>query len=166
MKLLQPAEREMIAKAEDARQIAKANELSNHITQVTKEYNQTLDRLSKKEQSLFANHQKLVGQLETEIEGLENKAKPLRVEIERGLLPLKSKESEIANREKIVKREEERWGAVELEVIDLRERKADLELNQKRFEKFKEGQKELLKQNKDKLREWFENQQYKLKNAK
>ena len=188
MKLLQPTEREVVVRAEENRNRQKAVELSNEISELTKKYNRATNEILKAEEKLYAEHRDFRKQLEDEIDSLHDRAIPLRLEIKKGLEPLKLREKETSELLNKALKEEERIKDFEASVLsrelearrlkdraellrkeadkDLKsisQREKDLEYRKRQFEGHRLGQEGLLKQSEDKLRKWLENERVKLR---
>lgn len=188
MRLLQPKEREVAYKKQENAAKAKAIELSQGVTELTKSFNRVKEELGREKKYLLEAHQVFIEEIEDEKRRKNEELEKLEKECEIALEPLYEKERVLARKsedlssleEEVTLREKDvRWREVEadkrlkhcdsiLKIAEEKERVAEekesnLSRREAKFNKFMAGQRDLFKRDEQKLRDWLEKEREKIR---
>ena len=188
MQLLNPKEKEKEKDQEKDRERQKAVELSQEITELTKSFNRTKEELEKQQNNLLARHTTFSEEIFKKRDDLEENIRKLEIKRDTAMKPLYEKERILDRKKEHLDTQEEDLNTREqdirtreyevselkkictkaLNIIEFKEqesRNREKRIIQREadFTKFKERQDGVLKQNKAKLRQFFEEEQRKLR---
>lgn len=186
MKLLKLQEREVLHKKEKDRSRIQASELSDEVSRLIKSFNRTRTDLANKEKLLLEDYGKFREEVDEKRYKLEEDIKELTHKRDTALEPLYSKERTIEKKIELLDSREEEVGGREkdirirehqalelektcngaLEIINKKEKELSeldkhLTLRANKLKKHVKGQKELLRQNKERLRQWLKKERAK-----
>lgn len=181
MRLLTPKQRESAFKEDRDFEKRKAIELSQEITELTKSFNRTKNELEKAKERLSKEHQELYEDLEKDRKKLEKEIRELEEKRDKAMEPLYTKEKilqikgdsldkkekELADQEtglrvweKDLKKLEATCNSVlvlvEAKEANLIQREKHIKDRWEQLERMKVVNEKLLKQSKQKIRDWLE----------